>query len=68
MSVIKSIGPKVRPILDVKYIFISAAQNAQCPCHVSRQCTERIRRLGQCFMDWATAVVGEGDTSQRATL
>ena len=27
-------------------------------------CTGRFRRLGRCFIDWATAVVGEGDTCQ----
>ena len=26
--------------------------------------TGRFRRLGQCFLDWATAVVGEGDACQ----
>ena len=26
--------------------------------------TGRFRRLGRCFIDWATAVVGEGDTCQ----
>ena len=29
-----------------------------------RDTTGRFRRLGQCFIDWATAAVGEGDTSQ----
>ena len=26
--------------------------------------TGRFRKLGRCFIDWATAVVGKGDTSQ----
>ena len=26
--------------------------------------TGRFHRLGRCFIDWATAVVGEGDTCQ----
>ena len=28
---------------------------------IQNSCTVEFRRLGQCFLDWATAVVGEAD-------
>ena len=31
---------------------------------MSNNATGRFRRLGRCFIDWATAVVGEGDACQ----